>query len=241
MKRIGFDKAIKLEWMDELAFTFEKKDQDKVLSHVRKIIAKEIEGKESQRKHLTVLKRIWFKIPKSQENLRDRAIKLAVNGESKERLVVYWGMSLLAFPFFRDTATIVGNLTRLQNDFTLKQVRQRIVEEWGDRTTIEFAIPRLLKSFLEWGVLEKETTGKYKASSKIDIGSKNLLLWLIECYFYSIEERIIYLEKLNKIPSLFPFSYQVTAGDLFGTGIFEVNRQGLGNDVVEIKRAITKK
>lgn len=235
MKRIGFDKVIKLEWMDELAFTLEKKDRDEALSHIREKIAKEIRGKESQRKHLTVLKRIWLKIPEKHLDLRDRAIKIIKTGDRPERLAAHWGMSLLAYPFFRDMAIVVGNLAKLQDEITLKQVRQRIIGEWGDRSTLEYAIPRLLKSFSDWDVLEMIGGGRYKDAPKIRIEDKETLLWLIECYFYSIDEKIIYLDKLNKSPALFPFSYHVNAGDLFGSKKFEVSRQGLSSDVVELK------
>lgn len=221
--------------MDELAFNMKKKETDVVFSHMKKMIADEVKGKESQRKHLTVLKRIWVKIPDRHEGLRDRAIKIFATADHSKRLVIHWGMSLLAFPFFLDMAIIVGVLAKLQDDFTLKQVRQRIVEDWGDRSTLRYAIPRMLKTFSEWGALDMKGKGRYKTTPKITIDDKETLLWLLESYFYSIDEKIVYLDKLNKTSALFPFSYHVDVMDFFKAPRFEINRQGLSNDVVELK------
>ena len=53
-------------------------------------------------------------------------------------------MTALAYPFFRDTAEVVGRLLALQDDFTSAQVQSRMLTTWGDRATTKEAAQKLI-------------------------------------------------------------------------------------------------
>jgi hypothetical protein len=67
--------------------------------------------------------RIWSGIPPERISLRDRAVALLPRISGQERIWLHWGMTALAYPFFRDTAEVVGRLLALQDDFTTAQVQ----------------------------------------------------------------------------------------------------------------------
>ncbi len=84
----------------------------------------ELPGKESRAKSAGIILRIWSGIPPERVALlRDRAVALLPRISGQERIWLHWGMSALAYPFFRDTAEVVGRLLALQDDFTTAQVQ----------------------------------------------------------------------------------------------------------------------
>ncbi len=236
MKRIGFDKAVRLAWLDEIAFSFlDKGKAAEVYDHLKDYLAEEIKGAESRRKYITVLKRIWLTVPAEHRELRDRALSQLKKVSAAERLAIHWGMSLLAYPFFRDVAGTIGNLLNLQEEISASQVKRRIVAGWGERRTLDYAVPRVIQSLEDWGVLERLGKGNYRLNNKQALVSKEIVLWLLECYMEVMEEDTLSLAYLQKVPAFFPFTYKVNPGDLHASGKFEVSREGLDRDVVELR------
>ncbi len=129
MNRIGFDKKIRLEWLEETAFKYLASGRVKeTAQHLDRYLLPEIEGKDSQRKHITVMKRIWLNVPPEHTILRDQALKMIAGQPEQERIALHWGMCLLAFPFFLEVTTVTGGLFKLQEVITLGQIHHRIID-----------------------------------------------------------------------------------------------------------------
>lgn len=104
------------------------------------------------------------------------------------------------------------------------------------RTTLVYAVQRMLRSMANWGVLQdSEKKGFYKPEEKIRLDDKALKLWLLECYLTCIEQKSVSMQSLNEAPALFPFTVDVKLNDLIDSDRYEVNRQGLDVDVVELR------
>ncbi len=87
-----------------------------------------------------------------------------------------------------------------------------------------------------WGVLQDSgKKGFYKPSEKIPVYDKDLKLWLLECYLTCIEQKTVSMQSLNEAPVLFPFAVDIRLGDLMDSKRYEVNRQGLDVDMVELR------
>jgi len=231
------DKKVEIEWLDQLAFGLkEQKNYRELKEELDNSLKNKIHGNESRRKHLNVLLRIWVTVPAGHEQLRDRALTFLSTTTSRERLALHWGLCLLAFELFRDVSSIIGKLFTLNDEITLAQVHNRIIENWGDRTTLVYAVQRMLRSMVNWCVLQdSEKKGFYKPSEKIPLYDKDLKLWLLECYLTCIEQKTVSMQSLNEAPALFPFAVDIRLGDLMDSDRYEVNRQGLDVDVVELR------
>ncbi len=105
-------------------------------------------------KTLTVLTRIWLTVPEQVESLRDRALKCLAAANGENRLAVHWAMVVATHPFFFDVATHVGKLLALHGHANRSQIKRRMTESWGDRSTAERTIQDVLKSMAQWGVLK---------------------------------------------------------------------------------------
>jgi hypothetical protein len=234
---IGFDRFIKLEWLDAIAGRMQSTgDVDKLREYLHIYLEKEHPNYEARRKTITVLLKIWVFMPSEHAELRDRAIKLLADMDSKERIWLHWGMILLAYPFFKETASTISRLLSLQGEFTIPQVNRKMIEAWGQRTTLPRAIGRVIQSMQEWEVIkEKGVKGTYVASSKLSTSSQDLELWFLEAVLKAEDTDFAPLEQIYKMPSAFPFSINTPISVLLDSKKFEISQQGLNRSMISVK------
>jgi hypothetical protein len=232
---IGFDRKLQLDWLNAtVGLCQENPDPNVIAEHLRLQLASEIGGTEARRKTITVLLRIWVNVPTEYTNLRDEALQLASQISPQERLWLHWGMSLLAYPFFRDVAATVGQLSRLQGTLSQAQVQRRMIENWGQRTTLQRAVRRLLRTFIDWNVLqETDVRGSYEVAPPQRTENQFLALWLLECTLWANGSETP-LTTLVQSPQLFPFDLTPYAGSLRQSDRFVINREGLDLEMVAL-------
>lgn len=235
--RIGFDRFIRLRWLDQTASLAGKlQDADSLRVQVLQYLADDIPGTVARKNTAIVLTRIWWRVPQSHESLRDEALAWFSTCCPEDRLVLHWGMTLLAYPLFAQVASTVGRLLKLQGTFRLAQLSQRISADWGHRSTLETALPRVVRSMVDWQVLEAtEEKGGYRGSQAIKPANSDPLLWLLEALMQS-HDRDQPLSDLLRSPSLFPFDITLTATQLTESERLQLYRQAQEMTMVYLLR-----
>lgn len=233
---VGFDRKIKREWLDAIA---DRSAQDcdpiRLRRFLHELLKKDHPGAEARGKTTTVLMRIWALVPDAHRPLRDEAFRLLKVVPPGDRLVLHWGMMEVAYPLFRDTASAVGRLLKLQDDFTLAQVQRRLIEEWGERSTVTRAFQRVIRSMVEWHVLaDGKTRGHFVAAPKLSSRSKPLQMWFLKACHLASDLEMIEADQLLSLPSSFPFRLTVSKADVRRCKDFEVHRHGLDLDLVSV-------
>ena len=237
---IGFDRRLELDWLDTIVGLCQESMAPRIVAdHLGKRLEGEIAGTEARRKTITVLLRIWVNVPSEYHSLRDEAFQLASQVNARDRLWLHWGMSLLAYPFFRDVAATIGQLSRLQGTFSQAQILRRMVENWGQRTTLQRAGQRLLRTFVDWDLLrDTGTRGSYDAVPPLQTEHQTLALWLLQCALQANEADQIPLRELGQLSYTFPFDLLPFIGDIRRSKRFEVSRQGLDLEMVSTRTLI---
>jgi len=204
--RIGFDRLIRLRWLDRAALlAAELRDADKLHQAVLAQLAGELPGVDARRKTANVLTRIWWRVPEEHVPLRDEALAQIKGCTPEERLMYHWGMCLLAYPIFRDVAATVGRLLRLQGVVRQAQVVSRISAEWGNRSTLETAVPRIVRSYVDWGVLVvAEEKGTYRAGTQIALARRGMASWLLTTV-RTVRASDLPAGELSSAPEVFAF------------------------------------
>jgi hypothetical protein len=180
--------------------------------------------------------RIWVNVRSEDTDLRDEALQLATDIDAEERLWLHWGMSLLAYPFFRDVASTVGQLSRLQGDFSQAQVQRRMVETWGQRTTLQRAVRRLLRTFVDWDVLrDTDLRGSYDVGPLQGTENLTLALWFLDCALRANEAEQVPLRELGQLSYTFPFNLLPFIPEVRRSERFEATRQGLDLEMVSTR------
>ncbi len=94
----------------------------------------DIAGAKARLNARTILFKIWLLVDNENMEIRDRGLQLCTNASREERLLLHWGMMLLAYPFFRDVADQVGRLFQLHGEFSSMQLSRKIFALYGERS-----------------------------------------------------------------------------------------------------------
>jgi hypothetical protein len=173
-------------------------------------------------------------VPEHVEPLRDRALKCLAAANGENRVAVHWAMVMATHPFFFDVATHVGKLLALHGQANRSQIKRRMTESWGDRSTLERTIQPVLKSMAQWGVLKpgSEKGSLVVARNPIRV-SEEIAELLVHGVMLS-QGRGMSLSQLVSHPSIFPFKLQLNAATLRKHPCLRVQRQGDQSDFVEL-------
>jgi hypothetical protein len=235
---VGISQKIKRAWLDvvldRLVQTTDETDLRMFLDHH---LREELPGKASRAKASGIILRIWSGIPRAHRALRDHAVALLPRISGQERVWLHWGMTALAYPFFRDTAEVVGRLLALQDDCTTAQVQARIMTTWGDRATSKEAAQKLLTTWVDWEVLRStKTKGHFLLARKMTTSIPDLQLWLLEALLGASAADEIEAQQVLRLPEGFPFTLNIGVADLRKHEEFTIHRQGLDMDIVALRQ-----
>ena len=143
-------------------------------------------------------------------------------------------MCIAAYPFFRTVAEATGRLMRLQGTVRAAQVQRRVREQLGERETVARAARRILRAFIDWGVvMETDEKGLYRASACCNIESLPLATWAIKAALLNQNGEPQRAAALLSRPHLFPFDIALPPmRELEACGAFEISHHGMDHQVL---------
>ena len=238
---IGFDRDIKLEWLDTVATQV---SAGRSTQEVRDSIHKMLGGAPANGKPgaavvktTTVLLHIWSQVPDNAQALRERIAPFIPELSPQERLAAHWSMCLATYPFFLDVAANVGRLMSLQGEVSLASLRRRLAERWGDRALMPQAARKVVRSMVTWDVLRDIKPGQYThRDGLLPIGPRTSM-FLFEAILVGSGPKSMPIADLERHPALFPFGVAASLSLLRGAEQFSVHRQGVDMDVVELSQS----
>ena len=239
-KTIGFDRRLALDWLEA---TGSRVAAGASLVELRAGMWEYLEGKVSGDKYnsdrgktMTVLTRIWGKVPPAVEPLKTRAVAAFQTSKARDHLALHWAMAIASYPVFSDVAATAGRLLALQDTFSLAQLTKRMVAQWSERPVLVKSTQRIIRSLVEWETLaDTKTKGIYGRIPKLLPVSKEIVLLLCEALLLDNEHHSLPANQLLDHPALFPFAHSLTLADLREQAVFEIHRQGLDGDLVELR------
>jgi hypothetical protein len=247
--QIGFSQRVRLEWLEQTAnLVLAGSDKAGVNNALLEILKDKVSvGGEAERgnreKIITILMKVWVTTPSELESLRVDGLELLKRLPLGDHLPVHWGMIMAVYPFWVGVAMQVGRLLMLQGTAAAAHVQRRVREQYGERETVSRAARRVLRSYLDWGVLkESGERGIYKAEPRIGIDDPTLVSWVIEASLHSRPNDAAAIRDLLESPSLFPFQFKpVSANDLLAASSrLECLRHGLDEDLVMLRKQASR-
>ncbi len=237
-KGIGFNRSIHLSWLDATAaFCAETDDLLELRSRLESVVAEHLTGKDARRKTIDVLINIWLKNGEANAALRDQAVTwFQTSHEPGDRLWLHYGLTLLYYPFFRECTTVIGQLGRSTETVTNKVLIQRIIARLGHLGSLERSVQRVVSSLRDWNILTNSSQRHAYALQRQVFSASHLDLeiWLLICALKAHPVEEIHFADLLHLPALFPFSFTLTPNHLRQSSYFEVQRQGMGFDMVRL-------
>jgi len=178
-------------------------------------------------------------VPSELEALRVEGLGLLRDYHQRDRLAIHWGMVMAAYPFWSHVAMQVGRLLKLQGSAAAAQVQRRVREQYGERETVSRAARRVLRSYLDWGVLQETgSRGVYSTGIVLTIGDSRLASWLLEASLHARVSCSAPLKDLIDSPDLFPFRVQPMSAERLAAASsrLDVLHHGLDEDLIMLNR-----
>ncbi len=236
--QIGWSQRIRLEWLERTAnLVLAGNDKDSVFASLQQDLQDQLSiggtaKRGNREKAITILMKLWSVPPKQLQGFRDRGLQLLQVLPEEKHLLVHWGMAMAVYPFWAGVAEQTGRLLRLQGQVAAAHVQRRIRERYGERDTVSRAARRVLRSFVDWGVLkESGQKGMYVQGETLSVDGPDATGWLVEALLRASFKNTASLHSLMHSPSLFPFSFASSVSLNSYSGL-EFMRFGLDEDMV---------
>lgn len=210
--QVGFSQRIQLDWLEFtsgllLAGSTRSQIQAALDNLLQNKLSVGSNSKSSGRKKaISIVMRIWVSVPQELEPLRNQGLEHLRRLPAHEHLPIHWGMTMAVYPFLAVVAETVGRLLRLQGTIAAASAQRRIREQLGERETVSRATRRVLRCFVDWGVLQDtKEKGVYQAAPIQLIEDRKLALWLTEAVLLASDSNSGSLKAITQTPRLFPF------------------------------------
>ena len=223
---VGMSRDINLDYLNKtIEVMNEVDDLEIVKSELKDYISLHIDAKINVRKTVSILMNIWFLDSEKDRRIKEYARELVAKGRPETRLVANWCMMLVTYGVFKDIANTIGKLEKMQLELTSRLVREKMLDLWGERTTLIHAIPKNIKTMRDIGVLESPGTGKYEVRKK-DLKDPEAITLLVATLIFLKDKLYLSMEELNDNEMMFPFKYHIDIGMLQESGMFSFDRFG---------------
>jgi len=246
--QIGFSQRVRLEWLEKtVSLILAGNDRAAINEALQALLRDKVSiGGQAERgnreKIITILLKMWLTVPNVLEPLRVEGLELFKRAPKNAHLAIYWGMTMAVYPFWADVATQAGRLLRLQGSVAAAQVQRRIREQYGERETVSRAARRVLRSYLDWGVLQESgSKGIYYAGATLVIDDSRLIAWLAEASLRAKANGAAPLKDLIDSPSFFPFRIKPIPAAILVTESPRLDflRHGLDDNLVMLRKHST--
>ena len=210
--QIGFSQRVRLEWLQQTAnLSLAGNDSAAVSDALQELLKGKVsidgQAKRGNReKIITILMKVWITCPTNLARLRVAGLELLNRIPRKYSIAVHWGMVMAVYPFWACVATQTGRLLKLQGSAAAAHIQRRVREHYGERETVSRAARRVLRSYLDWGVLQDTgEKGVYCVGPTLAIDDLGMIAWLIEASLHARDNGTAPLKDLLNSPCLFPF------------------------------------
>ena len=242
--QIGFSQRIRLEWLEQTAnLVTAGNDKNSINDSLQELLQEKVSigghaVRGNREKVITILLKTWLTVPRELEKLRDEGLEILKGLPRKDRIAVHWGMALAVYPFWGSVAAHTGRLLRLQGTAAAAHVQRRVKEQYGERETASRAARRVLRSFIDWGVLrETQDKGVYAQGNQYSIQDPRLIAWLVEASLRARANGSAAIKDLLDGPSIFPFRLaHISAEQLVSfSPRLDILRHGLDQNLVILR------
>ena len=223
-KMVGLSRNLKLPWLNEVVRLYaEGLDDNQIKEKLNEYLSFEIGNPTVLRKTREILMNIWVYENDYTAALRDEALRL-FQKDSDYALPVHWCMMLSAYPVFQDMCRLIGKIGEFEETITTKQIKQKLFDEWGERSTLYHSSDKLISTLKALEALDSKKTGVYSIK-KHEFSKPEIVNFLLYAMMKIDDAGYYSLLDLENSVYLFPFEYKVSKeailmDERFTTGTF---------------------
>lgn len=236
-KSVGFDQKILLHQLDYTARQTKQLSKKDMYETLDMYLRQDIKGDKSRKNVITMLMKIWYKVPPYVQELQKEVLDEFSNLNKEERIFVHWCMIIIAYPFYKDIVAEFGRLFQLQENLASHVIVKRMKEAYGDRRRVEVSTSAVISSLKAWDILTLEDNKTYKENVKLPIAHPVLHDLMFETMMSVSNQPSFIVSEVLSHPIFFPFEFHMDTNELKQRASnLNFYYQGVNDLVVEIKR-----
>jgi len=225
-KLIGMSRNIKTEWLNKAADLYiSGKTVDEIKDDLNEYLSFEIKSPTNLRKTREILMNIWARDIEGAEKAKEFAVELFESKIKENMLLAHWCLMVLAYPVFADICSTIGKMDRKMFDISTKEIKNKMFDLWGERSTLYHSIEKNIKTLKDIGVLESLPKNKFDIK-KYKIGSEDGIVLIAYTLICTKEKLYVSIDELNNSSLFFPFEYDIKVSDLENSNMFKIDKFG---------------
>lgn len=225
-KQVGMSRNITLEYLNKVIELMNtEEDQGLIKESLQEHISFYIQDKTNINKTVNILTNIWISDTDDNKRIKTYARKIVTKSSETTKLVASWCMMLISYSVFKDIASTVGKLDDMQLELTSKVIKEKMLDSWGERTTLIHAIPKNIKTMKDINVLEPLKNGVYK-SKKYEVKDSEAVILIVATLIYLKKKLYLSIDELINDEAMFPFKYNIDLEMLQESKLFSFDRFG---------------
>ena len=194
--------------------------ESEIKDKLNEYLSYEIESPTVLRKTREILMNIWVYDNPYSSRLKSEAVQL-IEKYPEYAVSINWCMMLAAYPVFLDMCKLIGKMSEFQDEITLAQLKQKLFDEWGERTTLYHSISTLK----EFDVLRCEKPGKYHIN-RMTVNNEQVSAFMAYAVMNIDDSGYYSFQELNDSVYLFPFEYHVEKETIVSDDRFSISTFG---------------
>ena len=236
---IGFDRRIELSWLDFAATRVaDGASESQIRADLKAFLQSRSDSSGSsgtaRGKTVTVIVRIWGAPDPHLAAFNASLAEMFSSVDASERLGVHWAMTLAAYPYFFAYADLIGRVLALQDTISSRQIRDRIAQQWGDRSTVHRTSQHVTGTMLAWDCLKDAGKGIYRRGECPRVVGSEVAMKLVQAVLLNASGDAMSLDQVSSHPSLFPFQFAATQSDVRRCRELEMSQEGAGTMMVRL-------
>lgn len=224
-KMVGLSRNLKMTWLNKaVELLSENLPEQGYKDKLNEYLSFEIKSPTNLRKTREILMNLWYYENPETESLRTQA-RVLIENDSDNSLAAHWCIILVTYPIFVDVSRIVGKLSEFEEEFTLRQLKQKIFDEWGERATLFHSIDKIIATMKAMGALKAEKPGRYTIV-KHEVRDDKVNALLASSGMTVEDKGNFTLQDLREMNYMFPFKYQIEREMLMMNDTFTITNIG---------------
>jgi len=207
-KMVGLSRNLKMQWLNKtVELVNEGLTEKEVKESLNEYLSFEIKSETNLRKTREILMNIWVYENAFTDKIKPIALDL-IKQYPDYALEIHWCMMLTAYPVFVDMCKFIGKLAEFHDKIILSQLKQKLFDEWGERTTLYHSIDKLVSTLKEFQVLLCDKPGQYHINMH-KISNSKIISFMVYVMMQIDNGGYYTFSELNTSKYFFPFEYVV--------------------------------
>lgn len=233
-KSIGLSRNIKKQWLDKAAELYcDNLSENEYKNKMNEYLSFEIESPTNLRKTREILMNLWYYDNDDDITRVRKEAGVIINKNKDMSVAIHWGMLLSVYPVFADLCKFIGRFSELSDTVVLSQLKGKLYDEWGERSTLFHSTDKIIATMKDLGVIYAEKPGKYKVI-KCKISKEEISLFLIKIAMKATGRSYYTQSEVSNFGVLFPFEYKISKEDFYNNNDYLISNFG-GNETFSLK------